>query len=294
MKSGLPSLNVLVVFDAAAKTLSFKKAAEELHISPPAVSHQIRVLEKELGVSLFKRLNRTIELSEEGYSYYREISPALAQIRGATGKLLVQGKRTRFSISSIPFIANSLLIPNIQQFMKLYPELRVDIQSQFESAEGIEKSIAVGVRHHNGGEPDLLYQTITRILISPVCSRAYLEQKGGIELSDIFKHRLIKMPSDSRVWPIWSNEYGIVPIEDDVLMVDNYQSIMNAAAQGLGIAMGYFPMLTETASSDSIVPIFQDKYCEFGNLYLVCRKQDQEKLEVTEFKKWLVSLFDAL
>ena len=294
MKLGLPSLNLLLVFDVAARTLSFKRAAEELHVSPPAVSHQIRVLEKELGVSLFIRLNRSIELSDEGREYYRGIAPALEQLRQATSQIQTFRDKNVFKVISIPFITNGLLVPHIQQFINLYPALQISISSKLKPLEINENDTVIAIRFGLGDDPDFHYEPLTRVFISPVCSRSYLEKNTHNDLFDIFKHPLISMSSDKEVWPHWSNFWGVDLNTTDELLIDNYQGVLDAIKHDMGVAMGYYPMLNAGQGEQEIVPVFSDRQCEFGSIYLAYRNTDKQKPEIIAFKNWLNALFVAL
>jgi len=294
MKQGLPSLNLLMVFEVAARTLSFKKAAEELHVTPPAVSHQIRVLEKELGIALFIRLNRSIELSEEGIEYYRGIAPAIEQLRQATSLIKTSGDKSLFKVISIPFITNALLVPHIQQFMDLNPSLHVSILSQLNDQDINQSDTMIAIQFGRGNDPELHYEPLSRIFISPVCSRSYLEKHPAIEPKDIFKHPLVKMSSDKNSWPFWAQFYALSLSTDNDFLLDNYQGVLDAIKQDMGIAMGYFPMLKNTQGEPLIVPIFPDRQCEFGSIYLVYRERDKQNPEILSFKNWLNSLFVAL
>jgi len=91
-------------------------------------------------------------------------------------------------------------------------------------------------------------------------------------------------------WPCWSKKFEIELKEENVLMIDNYQGVMEGVTQNLGIAMGYFPMLNASTASEAIVPVFPNKQCEFGNIYLVYKKTNQHKTEIIAFKKWLTSM----
>lgn len=294
MKQGLPSLNVLMVFDVAARTLSFKSAAEELHITPPAVSHQIRVLEKELGVTLFKRMNRSVELSKEGKEYYSEIAPALAQLRQATSQLQTPTNPGVFRIISIPFLTNSLLIPNIQQFMDIHPSMQVSIESTLKGVGFSDRDTVIAIRRQRGHEREIHYEDLSRILISPVCSQSYMEKYGPIKLEDIAQHRLVKMYSDQDAWPSWSRVWLANLTGADELIVDNYQGVLDAIKQDLGVAMGYFPVLQASQESKPIVPVWPDRLSEYGSIYLAYRKTDEHKAVISDFKNWLLSLFEVL
>ena len=172
----LPSLNVLTAFEAAARHVSFKEAANELCLTPSAVSHQVKVLEKELSLALFKRLNRALELTPEGLRYYAAIKGPLNQLRLATKDVLEVQHAGAFRVNSIPFITNTLLIPHLQDFKKQHPNLHIQIESKVKRVDFGAGLTDLAIRYQKGTEEDLHYEEITAIAVTPVCSKEYLEQ----------------------------------------------------------------------------------------------------------------------
>jgi len=294
MSTRLPSLNVLTVFEAAARHLSFKNAADELCISSPAVSHQIKVLEKQLEVSLFKRLNRALELTPVGQTYYEEIRGALKQLNQATNRVIEKEERASFRINSIPFITNSLLVPHIQQFQNKNPDLIVKITSQVQRTGFFLDDTDVAIRHKKGDEPGLHYEKLTPILITPVCSPEYLKKQCPTNSSELEKFRQIRLSSDKHSWPYWLSvrEKNLSPEEE--LCLDNYQAVLDAVKQGLGVAMGYLPSLVPLLESGELVLPFPNQICEFNSLYLVYSKTEKSNPKIQSFQSWLLSLIESL
>ncbi|GAA3929169.1 LysR substrate-binding domain-containing protein [Litoribacillus peritrichatus] len=287
MAKRLPSLNVLNVFEAAARHLSFKKAAEELHISPPAVSHQIKVLEAQLGAVLFRRLNRALELTPDGEQYFQEVQGALLQLHLATDRLIEKQQPSVFRISSIPFITNSMLIPNIQSFKDEHPDLRIEIQSQVHRANFKEEQIDVAIRHIKGNEPELHYEELSPVLISPICTRAYWQNHQPNNRTTLDHHRIIRLSVDPNSWSLWQREWGINSLPNDELSLDNYQAVLDSVVQGLGLAMGYLPALKTLLQTEKLMLPFPDQITEFGQLHLVYLKSEMNNPQIQSFQIWL-------
>jgi len=294
MSSRLPSLNLLTVFEAAARHLSFKNAAEELCISPPAVSHQIKVLEKQLDVSLFKRLNRALELTSVGQTYFEEIRGALRQLNQATSRVIERHDKHSFRINSIPFITNSLLVPHIQKFQNKHPELIIQISSQIQRTGFFLDDTDVAIRHKKGDEPSLHYQALSPVLITPVCSPEYLanqHQSGSIALRDF---RLIRLSTDKESWPYWLTAWESDFFPEEELCLDNYQAVLDAVKQGMGLAMGYLPSLLPLIEKGELVLPFPNQISKFNQLYLVYLKTEKSNPEIASFQSWLLDLVNSL
>jgi len=290
----LPSLNVLTAFEAAARHVSFKDAADELCLTPSAVSHQVKVLEKELNLSLFIRLNRALELTEEGASYYAAIKGPLQQLKSATGALLNNQKVRQFRINSIPFITNTLLVPHLQSFKNGHPNLKIQIESKVQRVDFGAGATDVAIRYKNGGEPDLHYEEITPISITPVCSKDYFNKYQARYPNLDGPHNLIRLTNDPVSWSSWMEKWNPSIEINDELLLDNYQAVLDSAQRGFGLIMGYFPALLPYIKSSELVLPFPNQECDSGFLYLVYQKSDKDLDTIQSFQVWFKKLIVAL
>lgn len=290
----LPSLNVLTAFEAAARHVSFKEAADELCLTPSAVSHQIKVLEKELDIALFKRLNRALELTPEGASYYASIKGPLQQLRNATSQLLNESKVQQFRINSIPFITNTLLVPHLPLFKNDHPNLKIQIESKVKRVDFGDGATDVAIRYKNGGEPDLHYEEITPITITPVCSKEYLKDYQARYPNFDGPHNIIRLTNDPVSWNSWMEKWKPGIKVDDELLLDNYQAVLDSAQRGFGLIMGYLPALLPYIKSSELALPFPNQECESGHLYLVYRKDDKNLDTIQSFQIWFKKLIAGL
>jgi LysR family glycine cleavage system transcriptional activator len=290
----LPSLNALRVFEAAARQLSFKKAAKELFISPPAVSHQIRTLEKQLGVTLFERLNRALKLTPQGHSYFLQVKKGLHILQIATADLLSSQSQKNFSISCIPFLTNALLIPNIQLFKEQYPNKNVHIFSQTKLADLTLGDIDVAIRHQKGEEDGLHYEWLSKIHITPLCSEAYWESIPQNQQANLSIHNMINMSVDTHSWPHWLKQFGYETAPKETITLDNYQAVIESVKQGLGLAMGFKPVINTNLAHEKIITPFGKHVCDYGDLYLVYTLDNAKNPEIVAFQNWLKSLIARL
>jgi LysR family glycine cleavage system transcriptional activator len=287
----LPSLNVLIVFEAAARHLSFKHAADELCLSPPAISHQIKVLETHLNKRLFKRLNRALELTHAGQIYYEDIRGALAELHQATDRMMGDDEKTIFQINSIPFITNTLLIPHIQPFRDNNPNLRISIKSQTQRTDFTFGATDVAIRHQKGDEPNLHYELLSPVFIAPICSPDYLKTRPSLQLNDL---KIIRLESDQYSWPYWINKWNKGRLPEEELCLDNYQAVLEAVKQGVGLAMGYFPSLIPMLEQGDIVLPFDKQISEFDHLYLVYSETNKQSSTILSFQLWIKQLIHQL
>jgi len=280
----LPSINLLVTFDSAARHLSFKKAAEELFVTPSAVGHQIRVLEKELKTPLFERLNRSINLTQEGLDYHQIISVALNTLKTATSQLIERNNKTSLLIHSIPYITNTLLVPHIKSFKALYPEMKIGIESKVERAKLMPSQLQIAIRHGKSDDNNLHYEELTAVHISPVCAPDYLEQTKQKEQS------LIQLSTDKRSWQKWQSDWNTNIEPTETLHCDGFQAVIEMTEQGLGLAMGYFPILAPQVAKGRLLLPYPNKVSQLDSLYLAFTKEDKDDPIVIAFVSWFKNI----
>lgn len=287
----LPSLNLIRVFETAARRMSFKDAADELFVSPPAVSHQIKTLEDCLGVSLFKRENRKISLTAEGKRYYLHVKRGLDLIDAATLAVRKEKKKQRFVVNTLPNIASLLLFPNIHHFQAMFPELNIQIDSDVSRIDFETSEVMVAIRHECGNEPGLTYHPLVRIALTPICSHRYLDQYPGLRHADFTGCRLIKISGDTYQWPRWQAEWDAYSEVSDELVVSTVQASIEAVKNDIGVAMGYLPTAYQLmhGNEDLVLPV-PDKVTRHGECFLTYRNEDAEDAVIKAFHHWVVEV----
>jgi len=284
----LPSINLLVTFDSAARHLSFKKAAEELFVTPSAIGHQVRMLEKKLKTSLFQRLNRSIKLTPEGLAYHQKISAALNTLNTATLQLIERNDKTSLLIHSIPYITNTLLVPHIKSFKTLYPEMKIGIESKVERANLTPSQLQIAIRHGKNEEDGLHYEELSPVHISPVCAPGYIKQTRQQEQS------LIQLSTDKHSWQKWQSDWNTNIEPTETLHCDGFQAVIEMTEQGLGLAMGYFPILGPKVAKGKLILLYPNKVSQVDSLYLAYTKEDRNDPIVKAFVLWfknIISLY---
>ncbi|EGC3417737.1 transcriptional regulator GcvA, partial [Salmonella enterica] len=170
MSKRLPPLNALRVFDAAARHLSFTRAAEELFVTQAAVSHQIKSLEDFLGLKLFRRRNRSLLLTEEGQSYFLDIKEIFSQLTEATRKLQARSAKGALTVSLPPSFAIQWLVPRLSSFNSAYPGIDVRIQAVDRQEDKLADDVDVAIFYGRGNWPGLRVEKLYAEYLLPVCS----------------------------------------------------------------------------------------------------------------------------
>ncbi|MEE8394177.1 MAG: LysR family transcriptional regulator, partial [Rhodospirillales bacterium] len=168
----LPPLNALRVFEAAARHLSFTRAAGELNVTQAAVSHQIKSLEERLGLSLFRRINRGLLLTDEGQTMLVPVSEALDLIAGALERLQSVESTGILTVSVLPSFAAKWLVPRLGRFTAANPDIDIRLSTTLELVDFVRDGVDIAVRYGRGEWPDLKTVKLMAEDIFPVCSPA--------------------------------------------------------------------------------------------------------------------------
>lgn len=283
----LPSLNLLRAFECAARHLSFKKAADELCVSQPAVSHQIRTLEEQLEVELFVRLNRKIELTALGEEYFHQVQDGLNRLKKATINLESNKERPLFVINTLPNLVSLLLVPYIDSFQQAQPGFNIRLDSDASRVDFKTGKLDVALRHQMGDEPDLIYIPLTKVSITPVCSPDYFDKHPEVDIETFQNARIIKETIGPNTWRKWLTDWDYSVPPGNEMLLNTFQSSMEAVKGGAGIAMGYKPTIGPMLRRGEIIAPFPDKVSDLGDLYMVYHKRDISRPIMNEFELWL-------
>lgn len=284
-----PPLRALRAFEATARLGTMAAAADELSISPSAVSHQLTFLEDFLRLALLKRHGRGVRLTDAGREYYRSVRAAFAVLRDATGKLRDRNAPMEARLSVIPLFATGWLIPQLPAFMAKHPNINVNItyanhQNYFSDAADL--SIRFGDGNWNG-------YSSTRILsgaVVPVCSKAYLTRHGPFDSADLQRLPLIH-DQDRSSWSFWFETRGLAaPLSRPGSAVfEDGQLAVAATLAGLGIGLLRSPLIASSLKSGTLVQI-DNHSLDDGRHYYLCERVDGALSESEMIlRSWLTS-----
>lgn len=294
MKTKIPPLQLLRIFEAAGRHLSFKQAAGELHVTPSAVSHQIKSLEQHLGFTLFRRLNRSLALTKAGEELLSSVSKHLSGIRTDVTRIQRRYGRPTIRAHILPFMAGEFVIPNLHHFQKDHPDIELRIETGTNLVDFDLTDIDVSVRLGLGDWPGLVSQKLVRIEATPVCSPDYQKQHQLKELSDLKDKTLIQIHWQEDPWQRWSEATGQPLNEGHKLSLDSFMNTLTAAEQGLGIALGLFPLAYSWVEQGRLVAPFKTRIAVDEAYYLVYRPEDAERPHLLCFVDWLIDLFNTI
>ena len=244
MSGPLPPLNALRAFEAAARHLSFKKAAEELHVTPAAVGHQVKALEDFLGVQLFRRLNRAVMLTDAGQACLPELREGFGKLASAVERLRARDGRGLLIASVAPTFAIKWLVPRLDRFQAAHPEITVRIVTTMAVVDLVRDGIDVAIRFGPDVERGLRGEILFGEEVIPVCSPRLMDGPHPLRRPDDLRHQtLIHLEGETadRSWPDWETWLGAagVPDVDQIHGLRVTQSIVaaQAAMDGQGVAL---------------------------------------------------------
>ncbi|HQR24354.1 MAG TPA: transcriptional regulator GcvA [Burkholderiaceae bacterium] len=244
MPRSLPPLTALRTFEAAARLGSFTRAARELHVTPAAVSHQIRGLEEYLGVTLFRRTTRRLVLTEQAIGAAENLRDAFDRIGRGVDLLRSSGRSGTLSVSATPAFAARWLVGRLARFQRQHPRIQLNIKASPSPIDFDQDDVDVAVRIGRGGMEGVIAVPLFNEWIAPVASPAYLRQHPIRRPAEIAKTALLHDGSMRRAgrpqgWQEWFRAAG-VPLADarHGTHFDDGQLALQAAAAGGGIALG--------------------------------------------------------
>lgn len=289
----LPPINAMRVFEAAGRHLSFTKAADELHVTQAAVSHQIKALEEWLGVMLFQRLNRGLKLTEEGQEYLGPLTEAFDLLGGATAKLMDQDNVKTLSVSALSSFASIWLLPRLKKFRDKYPDLNVHlVTSRQESDLLLDGDVDLDIRYGEGRWQHMQADVLLKETLFPVCSPELLAEKPLRKPADIAKYTLLHDVMNIG-WSDWFSHVGVEDIDASKgPTFSNSQLVLQAALNGEGLALGRDVLVADAIARGDLVRPFEESLpCRFS-YYMVSAKNTSDQHKIRVFKKWLTSEAD--
>lgn len=258
MKRTLPPLNALRAFEAAGRLGSFKEAAAELHVTHGAVSQHVRLLEEWLGASLFDRYNRRVMLTPAAKVYLAEIGPLFERLSQATARYGVPETVSRtLSVNAPATFTLRWLVPRLATFRAAHPDVDVNVETSNGPLESLKETYDIVIR----GGPDTFYGYSMQPFLSeerlPVCSPALLQRMPLESPDDLRQHTLLHTSSLPRLWPDWLASARIPALKPAAtLTFDHFYLTLQAAIDGIGIAMGPTALVSDDLAAGRLVAPF--------------------------------------
>lgn len=288
VRSDLPPLDALVVFEAVARRLSFARAAEELFLTPSAVSHQIAKLEQFLGFLLFERLSKGIALSKAGEAYLKRVGAALGAIGSATDDIR-KGAKNTLNVHASTSIASLWLMPRLGCFVRANPHVALSLSASPDYSDFALGQVDIDIRY---GVPDwsnLVVEAIFEENILPLASPDLLMRQPVHAPGDLLERPLIQSAVSLVQWGDWFSSRGLdVKPERYAFRFDRAAMSLEAAVQGFGIALESQKIAAQHIANGQLLPVFHaDWGIPVTAHFVVYPERNAQREEVALFLAWL-------
>jgi DNA-binding transcriptional LysR family regulator len=286
----------LQAFELAARTGSFKAAAEQLHITASAVSHRIAGLERQLGAKLFERGPRGVVLAPAGHT----LASTTGRVFGDLSRALArQGSGSRkLRVSAVPIFATHFLLPRIGQFIAQHPEIEVQVEASMRMADMEAGLIDVAMRYGDGKFPGVAAEKVMDLAAVPVGAPALAKRLRLRTPADLARAPQVRVSPFGASWTEWAEGVGLDPEAFErkgqkSIQLDGMGQALRAAAHGLGIALAFEPLVDSEIASGALVKLGPAVPTR-GQIWFVCRPQDRGLPAIRALRRWMQAELSAM
>ncbi|MGB3430898.1 transcriptional regulator GcvA [Achromobacter sp.] len=287
--SRLPPLNALRAFEAAARHLSVKDAAQELCVTPGAVSQMIKSLEQHLGVALFLRVNRGIQLTDAGHGFLPPVRNAFRQILAASARIALPPESRVLTVSTTAFFASAWLVPRLHDFHARYPQIDLQIVTSNALAAFGRDGADLAIRHGLGRYAGLQSEHVLTVEVVPVASAGLVAKQGmPAGAQDLLEWPRVHDEARSG-WQLWFAAQGV----EDVGMprgpaFDDGSLLLQAVAAGQGAGLLPLAMVQDELAAGRLIRLSGDAWLEEFGYYLVWPGRGALSGKMKAFRDWLL------
>ena len=309
MSRRLPPLNSVRAFEAAARHMSISKAAEELHVTPAAISRQVKLLEGHLGVQLFRRLNRALLLTHAGQACLPGLREGLDRLADAFDTLRDVDAQSGLTVSTSASLAAKWLVPRLHRFQTRYPEIDVRVSASHKLADFSRDEVDLAIRFGSGDYPGMRAERLMGEEVFPVCSpRIITAEKPLRRPADLHHHTLlhdegylhyvdegVKFDEIFPDWTTWLKSAGVKDIDTNRGPRFSLSSTaIQAAIEGLGVTLGRSVLVESDLIAGLLVKPFDLAARSNFAYFIVSPPKAMERPNVIAFRDWLFDEADAM
>jgi DNA-binding transcriptional LysR family regulator len=283
----------LQAFELAARTGSFKAAAEALHITASAVSHRIAGLERTLGAKLFERGPRGVVLAPAGTALAATTGHAFGDLSRALARQSSGSRRLR--VSAVPIFASHWLLPRLGQFLASHPEIELQVEASPRMADMEAGLVDVALRYGEGQWPAVSAEKIMDLATVPVAAPALVRRLKLRTPADLARAPLVRVSPFGTSWTEWAKGAGLDPTrfeprreEPKSVQVDGMGAALRAATHGLGVALAFDPVIESEIRSGALVRVGPGIKAR-GQIWLVCRPRERNMPAIRALRRWLLT-----
>lgn len=283
----LPNLAALRAFEAAARHGNFSRAAEEVHVTHGAISHQVRALEEELGLQLFVRHGKRIAITPEAEHFAGILRRALGDIAAAAEAVRANARQPRLTVTALPSLASRWLAPRLGRFIDQHPDLEVMLQSSNQLTDFVRESVDLGVRFGRGNYPGLASEKLADDFFYPVASPRFNGGKLPRTPQQLSKLPLLRCELEP--WTPWFSAAGLDFLEPTGgLVFQDSSMLVRAAVEGHGVALARHVLAAGEIEAGGLVRLFNVAIPCPQSYYLVCPPDALRKPHVQAFRNWVL------
>jgi LysR family glycine cleavage system transcriptional activator len=281
-------LNALRAFDATSRHMRLSRAAAELHVTPSAVSHLIRRLEEDLGVRLFRRVNRRLLLTETGQRLALGAQEAFARLVKSVDEVRGEVEGGTLTVSLRPYFAVKWLTPRLNRFWEAHPEVELRLHHTIRPVDFASQDADLAIEWGRGESPGLECTLLVPGNLTPVCSPALLEGAHALRTpADLCHHTLLR-ETDHDSWAEWLALAGLVEhVPHHNLYIDDSNVRMQAAVDGQGVELGCIALITDDLAAGRLVMPF-DLTLDAFSYYVVHPRRRTLPAKTEAFRRWLL------
>lgn len=290
MSRRLPPLKSIRAFEAAARRGSFNQAADELFVTPSAISHQVKALEEHLGVRLFRRARRQVSLTIAGERYLEAIGHALDEIDLATRRLMASSNSAAINISVVPAFLTRWLVPKVREFQNLHPDIELRLSPNIGPIDFDRSDIDMAIYFGDGDWPGVETFFLRHLELVPVCSPAFLAANPRITKADgLAAHMLIDISTHPAEWDEFLAHCGVTrPERAKRLSFSSTSLALGAAMENLGVALADRQLVAREVRYGQLVNPLGIEMAIPQGYYLVYQQERKPTEQMRAFLDWVM------
>lgn len=290
MARKLPPLNSLPSFEAAARHLSFSRAAEELNVTHGAISRAIKHLEEQLDVLLFERATRSVRLTAVGEPYARAVRDTLEQLAAATAAATARHSGSTLTVSTSDGFAGRWLVPRLYRFHRAHADIDVRVSTTGKLTNFLGDGIDIAIRYGGGGYPGLVSEFLSDEEVFPVCSPRLLKGAHPLRKPQDLRHHALIHDSFPIDWAAWLASAGVEGVDPrSGLTFDSATFAVESAVQGEGVVLGRTMLVDADLAAGRLVRPFGHALKSISSFYVVYPPDAIRQRKVKAFRDWLFS-----
>jgi LysR family glycine cleavage system transcriptional activator len=285
----LPPLNALKAFEAAARSESITRAAEEMNVTQGAVSQQVKALEATLGIKLFNRERQGLVITEAGREYLTVVRDALDRIAVGTERLVQRQNSGVLTISTSPDFAAKWLVHRLGRFAESHPKIDLRVSATAPHVDFAREEVDLAVRHGDGKWPGLDVTRLCSEQLFPVCSPKLIAGRNRItKASDLFKFTLLRL-DDGKTWARWFEAAGVTDPVVHGPILNHAAMLIDAAVDGQGVALARTALAAWDIINGRLVRPINVSLRMSNTYWIVCPKATSSAPKIATFRKWLLA-----